>query len=773
MGVHPYVAAALAVVVAALVRATMLHVAPATPPFLPFNPAVLFAAWYGGFGPGCAATVLSVAACWYLMPPIGFSAPSVDGAVGLGLFAAFNVLVAVVVEAMHRQRRRAEQARDAARIGEERLAAALEVAAVGVWDVDLTRQGSFWADSSFDRAHPPAVRPGLDAWRERVHPDDAERSVREFLAAREERREYRCEHRVIWPSGETRWITARGKFSYDEVGRAVRLMGAFIDVTERRAAEDETRASAARFGSIMANMGEGLYTVDASGRLLFMNAAAERTLGWTQAELLGRGMHDVVHGRRADGRPLPAAECPAGRVLRSGEPLVDYDDFFVRRDGSLFPVVYSASRAEVDGQVLGLIVVFRDVTQVKQTLAERDELVSIAERARADAEAARDGAEAASRAKDSFLATISHELRTPLSPILAWAGMLRQGALDDTKRARAYEVIERSARTQAQLIEDLLDVSRIIAGRMRLEVRPVNLASVIERAIDIVRPAADAKGVRLQTVLDTETGNVLGDAERLQQVLWNLLANAVKFTPRGGRVHLALERVNSHIEIAVADTGQGIEPAFVPHVFDRFQQADGSSTRKYGGLGLGLAIVRHIVEAHGGSVHAESGGAGKGAVFTVKIPLMIPRAAGEIVRRHPTLASAEVIGFTRLDGVRVLVVDDEPDSNEAIGALLRSRGAEVRVAGSARDARDVLDAWRPDILVSDIGMPGEDGYGLIARLRQADGDMARMPAVALTAYASREDKIRVLTAGFHAHVPKPVDPTELVTVLANVARSRA
>jgi PAS domain S-box-containing protein len=730
---------------------------------------VILAAWYGGIGPGLTALGLSAFAAWYFLDPLGFSAPSWAAVSALATFVGVSALLVALVGAMRRQQQQAEAARDGARVGEERLAAALDVGRVGVWDLDLTRAGAIWSDTYFDRH--VGERPGLASWRQRVHPDDVARTAEEFVQARDGHRDYHCEHRMMLPGGETRWVNARGKFTYDDLGRPVRLMGAFVDITESKLAHDETRASAARFESVMASMDEGLYTVDANGTVTYMNAAAERHFGWTSAELLGRKMHDVTHARRPDGRPFPAEECPGLQVLLTGRPLVNQEDHFIRRDGSFFPVVFSSSRAEVDGRPLGLVVVFRDVTHEQQALLERDELLTIAERARAEAEDARDTAEAASRAKDAFLATISHELRTPLSPILTWAGLLRQGTLDGEKAKQAYDVIDRSARTQAQLIEDLLDVSRIIAGRMRLEVRPVTLSTVIERAVDVVRPAAEAKGVRLQLVLDSEAGNVLGDAERLQQVVWNLLSNAVKFTPRGGRIHIALERVNSHIEIAIADTGQGIDAAFLPHVFDRFQQADGTTTRMHGGLGLGLAIVRHIVEAHGGTVHVESQGAGKGAVFTVKIPLMIPRTAGEAERRHPTVTTRETGSEARLDGVRILVVDDEPDSNEAIGALLSSRGAEVRVADSAPQARQILHDWRPDVLVSDIGMPGEDGYGLIRRIREADGEVARMPAIALTAYASREDKIRVLTAGFHAHVPKPVDPAELVTVLANVARA--
>jgi len=369
---------------------------------------------------------------------------------------------------------------------------------------------------------------------------------------------------------------------------------------------------------------------------------------------------------------------------------------------------------------------------------------------------------------------ISHELRTPLSPILAWSRMLRQGKVDEEKTRRALDVIERSARTQAQLIEDMLDVSRIISGKLRMQVRPVPIQPVIENAVETVRPAAEAKNVRLHVVLDTDVGPVLGDAERLQQVVWNLLSNAVKFTPKGGRVQVALERVNSHVEIAVADNGQGIRPETLPFIFERFRQGETGTTRTHGGLGLGLAIVKHILEAHGGTIHAESAGEGKGAVFTVKLPLAVARTADEPERRHPTAVEANGRvddRYPSLDGVRVLVLDDEPHSNEVVSTLLGSCGAEIRVAVSAAQARELLGRWTADVLVSDIGMPGEDGYEFIAKLRAQAGPVAQIPAVALTAYASRDDRIGLLSAGFQAHVPKPLDPLELVTVVANLART--
>ncbi|HSP96022.1 MAG TPA: hybrid sensor histidine kinase/response regulator [Candidatus Dormibacteraeota bacterium] len=397
-------------------------------------------------------------------------------------------------------------------------------------------------------------------------------------------------------------------------------------------------------------------------------------------------------------------------------------------------------------------------------LVERDRVLDLERRARTEAEQA-------DRAKDQFLATISHELRTPLSPILAWVQMLRGDHLAPAQRARALEVIERSARTQAQLIEDLLDLSRIAEGKMRLHVRPVSLPEVVRRAIETVSAAADARGVRIQAVLDEGAGPVSGDPDRLQQVAWNLLSNAVKFTPRGGRVHVVVERVNSHLELTVADSGRGLPAEQLPHLFERFWQSDSSSTREHGGLGLGLAIVRHLVELHGGSVHAESAGPDQGSTFTVRLPLMpIQRTAGEDERRHPAEATDRASQLTALQDVRVLVVDDDPDSNEAVRVVLDHCGAEVRVAGSVKQALEILSRWVPDVLITDIGMPGEDGYALVERMRALEGRAATLPAIALTAYASVEDRVRLLSSGFQMHIVKPADPGELTAAIGAITR---
>ncbi|HEU4593671.1 MAG TPA: ATP-binding protein [Pyrinomonadaceae bacterium] len=380
-------------------------------------------------------------------------------------------------------------------------------------------------------------------------------------------------------------------------------------------------------------------------------------------------------------------------------------------------------------------------------------------------------AEAANRTKDEFLATMSHELRTPMTAILGWTHLLRTSAFGVAESAHALDIIERNAHMQTKLIDDLLDISRIITGKLRLEVRPVDLGAVVEAAVEATRPAAEAKSLRLHSLVDPHAGPVSGDPDRLQQVVWNLLTNAVKFTPKGGRVQVRLERVNSHAELIVSDSGQGISAEFLPHVFDRFRQADGATTRTHGGLGLGLAIVRQLVELHGGTVAAESEGEGRGSTFVVQLPLMAARRElDDSARRHPTAGGRiSLDSMPSLAGLRILVVDDEADARDLLRELLERCGAEVTTAESASAALEAIGRSRPDVLISDIGMPGEDGYALIQKVRAAeDSSAARIPAIALTAYARAEDRVRALSAGFHVHVPKPIEPVELIVVVASL-----
>ena len=409
------------------------------------------------------------------------------------------------------------------------------------------------------------------------------------------------------------------------------------------------------------------------------------------------------------------------------------------------------------------------ITELKRAEAERDRLLVCEQQARAEAEAA-------NRIKDEFLATLSHELRTPLTSILGWANLLREGQLKPAQGAQALEAIERNALNQKQLIDDLLDVSRIITGKLRLDVRPVDVAAALQDAVAGIRPAADAKEIQLVCLCEPELSPVAGDPSRLQQALWNLLFNAVKFTPARGRIEVRAERAGAHVRISVTDTGKGVAPEFLPYVFDRFRQADGGTTRRFGGLGLGLAIVRHLVEAHGGTVHADSPGEGLGATFSLTLPLMAVRLEGDEagrVGRSLELAAPRARA-TELAGVRVLVVDDDDDARQMISAVLTRAGAHVRDCGSAGEALTTLRQWQPDVMMSDIGMPVEDGYDLIRRVRAlTDEQGGRVPAAALTAYAREDDRARVLAAGYQLHVAKPIGSVELVSAVASLARQAA
>ena len=385
-------------------------------------------------------------------------------------------------------------------------------------------------------------------------------------------------------------------------------------------------------------------------------------------------------------------------------------------------------------------------------------------------QAARAEAEQANRTKDEFLATLSHELRTPLSAILGWSHLVRSGKLDEPQMSRAFETIERNARSQSQLIDDLLDVSRIITGKLQIEPRPVDIGAVIEAAIDAVRPSFEAKNIQFETVMDQEGSSVPGDPNRLQQIFWNLFSNAAKFTPEGGHVRVEGRCDSSVIRISVSDSGIGITPEFLPYIFDRFRQADGSTTRVHGGLGLGLSIVKHLVQLHQGSVEVESPGKDQGATFTVTLPIaslaspVIPENAAE---PEPKSNGLPASFSTALEGLRILVVDDEVDSRDLVNAILTRCGGEVNCCESAAEALIAVRDWKPDLLVSDIGMPNEDGYSLIKKLRKLRSKQARQtPAVALTAYATNEDRERALAAGFQMHVPKPIDPTALVMSIA-------
>ena len=408
-----------------------------------------------------------------------------------------------------------------------------------------------------------------------------------------------------------------------------------------------------------------------------------------------------------------------------------------------------------------------EIAERKRIEGEREEILIREQQARLQAERA-------NRVKDEFLATLSHELRTPLSSILGWTRLLGGGKLDGETSTRAIETIERNARAQAQLINDLLDVSRIVAGKLQFDIRPVDLTKVISAAIDAVSPAAHAKEISLDFSHDNRYTSVLGDADRLQQVVWNLISNAVKFTPSKGLVLIKLKEDDGQAIIEVTDTGQGIDPEFLPFVFERFRQADGSSTRKHGGLGLGLAIVRHLVEMHGGSVTVSSEGTGKGSTFTISMPLSTIRSIESNNNATANKAEGNGLKLPSLSGLKVLLVDDEADALEMLETLLSMCGAQVKTTTRASDALCEVKDWSPDVLVSDIGMPGEDGYALINKVRDLPAEEGgQVPAIALTAYARDEDQRRAINEGFQLHLSKPVEPVVVASEIAAIARDGA
>ena len=529
-----------------------------------------------------------------------------------------------------------------------------------------------------------------------------------------------------------------------------------MEGSEARSVREALERTEEKLESLFTHMSEGFayhrVVLDADGRpcdyvFLEVNAAFERLTGLDGPAIRGRRVTEVLPGIASDPSSWIARY---GQVALTGEP--------ARFEGYAAPLGkwYAVSAFSPHKGYFGAS--FSDITERKTAEAELQRALACEREARREAEAA-------NRAKDDFLASVSHELRSPLNAILGWAVMLRSGvAIDAATRGRAMEAIERGARAQRQLIEDLLDLARITSGRLRLDVQAVELIPVIEAAVDAVRPTADTKQVRLHVIVDPKAAPVSGDPDRLQQVVWNLLANAIKFTDRGGLVEVRLERVNSHVEIVVSDNGGGIDPELIPHVFERFRQ--GAGGRSAGGLGLGLAIVRELVELHGGTVHATSAGIGQGSSFTVRLPLRAiqAEASGGVAPARPMDLPVS------LRGVRVLAVDDQAETREVLRALFETAGAEARVVASARQALDALKAERWDVLVSDIDMPECDGYGLIEQVRALDPLRGvPLPAVALTAYARTQDRVRAITAGFDIHVAKPVEPVELLAVIASLA----
>ncbi len=529
-----------------------------------------------------------------------------------------------------------------------------------------------------------------------------------------------------------------------------------IDITDLKRAEE----AKARLAAIVESSEDAIIGEDLNGIITDWNRGAEKLFGYAAAEAIGQPITILMSPKDPD------QERRVMEKIRRGESVAYYETIGRGKEGKSFDIWLTVSPVfDEPGTVVGGSRIARDITERKRVEQELAALLASEHAARADAETA-------NRLKDEFLAIVSHEVRTPLNAIVGWVQLLKSGKLNQEQAAKALDVIDRNAASQGQIIAELLDTSRIVSGNLRLDAKPIAMQSLIEAAIEILRPAADAKSITIETHLDPAVEPISGDSARLQQVLWNLLSNAIKFTQEGGRVEVRLECGDSNCDIVVKDNGIGIAPEFLPHVFDRFRQADATSARLYGGLGLGLSIVRNIVELHGGSVRAESEGVDQGATFTVTLPIkqsaqISGKEAIDVEPERPsTSASTPTV---RLDGIRVLVVDDDADTRDLLKVALVNAGAEVKTSISSAEALSALKTWKPDCIVSDIGMPGEDGYDLMKKIRalkQSEGGM--IPAIALTGFAAIGDQIRSSTAGYQVHISKPVALTTLTSEIARL-----
>jgi PAS domain S-box-containing protein len=696
---------------------------------------------------------------------------------------------------------------------EQQYRALIDVSPQIVWMADANGARIFFNDYWYrltGRGRESAV---ADTWLDAVHPDDRARVASAWQSAVAERRPYQEELRFLSAEDQAyRWYLVKAVPYKTADGTPLQWLGTGTDISGRKAVEAAlqsnvaaleqlnqvgqsvhgelrlepllqtvtdaaVKVTGAEFGAFFHNVVDEqggsymLYAISGVPREKFSIFPMPRKTAVFGPTFNGEGItrSDDITADPRYGKNAPYTGMPEGHL-----PVRSYLAVPVRsRTGEVFGGIFlghsrpAQFTAEHETLVSG-IAVQAAIGIVNSNLYRQQEVLLEAERT------ARATAERESRLKEDFLNTLSHELRTPLNAIVGWADVLQRRHAGDADLGKGLAIIDRNARAQAQIIDDLLDMSRITSGNIRLDVQPVHLGQIITQAIESVQPAADAKQITVRKILDTGVGPVRGDPARLQQILWNLLTNAVKFTPKGGRVQVTLERSGSHVQISVVDSGRGIEPAFLPFIFDRFRQADGSITREYGGLGLGLAIVKSLVELHGGRIRAASTGAGQGAAFAVQLPVSaVQQEAFDDAASDPRPNPAPPVPqLPRLDGITVLVVDDERDTLELMRTILADAGATVDTALSVRAALDKLMRERPSVLISDIGMPREDGYVLIGALREFErkNGIAALPAAAVTALARAEDRKNALLAGYDMHLPKPVDPAEVVAVVASLAR---
>lgn len=652
---------------------------------------------------------------------------------------------------------------------DERLQDAMKAAAMGSWWANL-RTGLGTRDANLNQilGHAPVetTQPIDDCFR-LTHPDDKEAAIAAWQTAVETKGLYETEFRIIRDDGTTRWLCEQGRFVGGENGTPDLVTGVTIDVTQRKLAEEALRESEERFRMVADNISQLAWTCDQLGNVTWYNQRWLDYTGLTFEEMRDWGWKKVHHPDHV--------ERVVASVTHSRETGEIWEDTFPLRSAS-GEYRWFLSRAVPicggNGQIVRWFGTNTDITDQKRAEEELQSAITREQAALAEARGA-------NRVKDEFLAMVSHELRTPLNAIAGWARLLRSGKLKQKDIDRAVETIDRNANAQATIIDELLDISRIISGKLQIEQLPVSLVEVINAAAEVTRPAAEAKSIDVDLQLDAAAGPFTGDAVRLQQVVWNLLSNAIKFTPKHGRVAVKLARRGTHITIVVSDNGQGIDAAFLPHVFERFKQADSSEKRIHGGLGLGLSICRQLVEMHGGTVRADSKGQDQGATFTINFPIMalipVKTILGSSVNDGTTIdrasdhetPSRKGMPVDALSGLRVLVVDDQGDARELLAFALRQYSAEVRACSSAKEALVQITDWKPDVIVSDIGLPGENGYELMEKIRRLEvGRGGGTPALALTGYASAADATKAIHAGYQFHLAKPVKLDDLVETVA-------
>ncbi|MFN6964419.1 MAG: ATP-binding protein [Pyrinomonadaceae bacterium] len=775
-------AAAVAFAAASVVLRTALNpLLGSDLPFVTAFPAVVLASLLGGFGPGVAATLIAAAALnlFVIEPPLELSLSS-GSLTQTIIFCLIGTIVTWAITTRQAVRRELDAARSEAAEDSRRAAAILREAkerarlaesavGVGIWEWDLATDRVEWSDGIYQLAGIERDSEAAAAgWADLILPEDREVALENINRLIEEGSpnfygEFRIRRR---DDGRVRWLATQGRIIRDDDGR-VRLLGVNYDITETKASElkiqslnRELNRRIRELQTIIELAPIGIAVAqDASCDTIVANPALAEMVGMAPGDNVSLNHHGLPYRHFKGGRELTADELPMQRAVAQKRAILNEELEIERADGSRISIYcFAAPIVDDDDNVLGCIAAQVDVTQQKLYEREREQKLN-------EERLLREHAEEANRLKDEFLATVSHELRTPLNSIIGWTAILREGGQSSIPSAydaqqRAVAAIERGARSQIQLIEDLLDVSRIVSGKLQIDNSRVDLVKVVHAAVDTVRPAADAKHIRLTTHIASATAFVTGDHDRLQQVSWNLLSNAIKFTPEGGSVDVTLEPSESHVLLTVSDTGSGIKSEFLPFVFDRFRQADGSITRSFSGLGLGLSIVKHIVELHGGTVTAASDGIDRGATFTVRLPIGAP-PPGNTSTSGPAAAAA---GPPQLDRSLVLIVEDEPDTLEVLRLAFEQCGSEVETAASADEALERFKVRRPDLIVSDIGLSRKDGYSLIGDVREIErrSGSPAVPAIALTAYARPEDRRKAIDAGYQLHIAKPVDPSTVI-----------